>query len=437
LYGWAQKMYLPISDYKWLTQNQFSRLDFQNMTLDQKKGYVCEVDLEFPASCHTHLQDLPLAPFHKDIKFETLSPYSQKIQENIYGRERAQGYKQRKLVTDFTSKKRYVVHYLNLQLYLRLGAKISQIHNVIEFTQSNFLKPYIEYLSGKRATCTTKFRQNLWKLLSNSLYGKFIQDVRKYSKICFTTCEKTLGRYMANPFFEDCTKLSDKITMIFMKNDEIKLDRLYSIGFSILELSKFFMYSAWYDFIKPCFQNKVSLVLSDTDSFVIKCENDSKQSALEKLKGIMDYSNFPSSASFYNKDKKKVPGYFKDEYPLGLITEAVSVRSKCYFLKVDPDPNFPNSNFLPKSHIVCKGISQNVSSLFPIDLYKECIFSQNTIVKSSMIRIRSKKRKLSTVNVSKQTMSSGDDKRYQLCNIHSVPYGYMFKKLKKCMKCEK
>ena len=434
LYGWAQKMFLPTGNYKWVQYSNVNKLKWESMNETQNTGYIAEVDLEFPPQIHSKLQDLPLAPYHMDISFDKLSPFSQEIQTKTFGRKISQNYKQKKLVTDLLPKKRYIIHYLNLKLYLSLGAKITNIYNVMSFDQSDFLKPYIEFLSAKRAASKTKFAQNLYKLLSNSLYGKFIQDVRKYSNIKFINNEKDLGRYISNPFFEDCVELSNNICIVFMKNETIKLDRLYSIGFSILELSKHHMFSAWYKFILPVFENNCKLVLTDTDSFVIKFTHDSKESALKKLEKLMDFSNFPENSKFYDSSKKKVPGFFKDEYPMGIIKEAVSVRSKCYFLKIDPDPKYTQDK-KGTEHIVCKGISQAVSSKFPIDLYKNCILSQNTIVKSSMFRIKAKKRKLSTVQVTKTVMSSGDDKRYQTCHIHSVPYGYLCKRIKNCPKC--
>ena len=42
----------------------------------------------------------------------------------------------KKIVSKFFDKKQYVIHYGNLQLYLRLGLRLKKIHHVLEFNQS-------------------------------------------------------------------------------------------------------------------------------------------------------------------------------------------------------------------------------------------------------------------------------------------------------------
>ena len=42
-----------------------------------------------------------------------------------------------------------VLHYENLQLCLRLGLKLKKIHGILEFNQSQRLKPYIEFNAQK------------------------------------------------------------------------------------------------------------------------------------------------------------------------------------------------------------------------------------------------------------------------------------------------
>ena len=54
------------------------------------------------------------------------------------------------LVPNFFYKENSVFHYENLQLYLRLGLKLKEIHCVLEFNQSQWLKLYIELNTQKR-----------------------------------------------------------------------------------------------------------------------------------------------------------------------------------------------------------------------------------------------------------------------------------------------
>ena len=47
----------------------------------------------------------------------------------------------------FFGKEKHVLHYENLQLYLRLGLKL---YRVLEFNQSQWLKQYVEFNTQER-----------------------------------------------------------------------------------------------------------------------------------------------------------------------------------------------------------------------------------------------------------------------------------------------
>ncbi|GFY53002.1 uncharacterized protein TNIN_453571 [Trichonephila inaurata madagascariensis] len=57
LYGWAMSQYLPLNDFKWV-----DFLDVDNIDENGEKGYILEVDLEYPEFLHDDHSDLPLAP---------------------------------------------------------------------------------------------------------------------------------------------------------------------------------------------------------------------------------------------------------------------------------------------------------------------------------------------------------------------------------------
>ena len=64
---------------------------------------------------------------------------------------------------------------------MRLGLKLKQIHHVLEFNQSQWLKPYVEFNTQKRIEAEKngdKDGKTLYKLMSNAVYSKTMENVR-------------------------------------------------------------------------------------------------------------------------------------------------------------------------------------------------------------------------------------------------------------------
>ena len=59
----------------------------------------------------------------------------------------------KKIIPNLGNKTKYVVYYINPQLYLSLGMKLTKIHRVLQFKQSGWMKGYIDFNTEKRKKC--------------------------------------------------------------------------------------------------------------------------------------------------------------------------------------------------------------------------------------------------------------------------------------------
>ena len=129
LYGWAMSEYLPYGEFEWL--KCVDELD--NMSINKKSdvGYILEVDLKYPNELHELYNDYPLAPEKLTVTNDILSNYCKSIAD----RYEIKVGDVKKLIPNLANKRKYVVHYRNLQLYLSLGMKLTKIHRALQFKQ--------------------------------------------------------------------------------------------------------------------------------------------------------------------------------------------------------------------------------------------------------------------------------------------------------------
>ena len=337
--------------------------------------------------------------------------------EALRGKKEANRYSAVKLCSTLKNKEKYVIHYRNLQTCLRQGLLLKKIHRGIKFTQSHYLKKYIDKCTRLRINAVSKFEKDMYKLMMNSVYGKFLQDNRKHFDVKICTDAKMLTKHLGSPLYKGHRIIDEKITAVYLNKSSIFMDRLYATGFSILDLSKDHMNRAWYDFIQPVLGSEnVSLLLTDTDSFIIKVRNLSRKVVMDKLTPFMDFSNYPTNHPRYNTNHKAIPGYFKDETHGEYLTHFVGLKSKCYALCVRSDERI-------QEKIVCKGITKTGKAKINIEKYRTCL-EEVIKIHSQMHAIRSKKNRIFTQHLDKVALSSFDDKRWLMeCGIHSYPYG--------------
>ena len=130
LYGWAMSQNLPKSGFHW-KRVMPTEEEIKKKGADVKKGWILEVDLEYPKELHDMHNDYPLAPEKRATELWKMSDYQRQLVAEL-GFEPP---KTEKLMLTLEDKEKYVTHYKNLQFYLSQGIKLKKVHRVLEFDQ--------------------------------------------------------------------------------------------------------------------------------------------------------------------------------------------------------------------------------------------------------------------------------------------------------------
>ena len=84
------------------------------------------------------------------------------------------------------------------------------------------------------------------------------------------------------------------------------MDKTIYLGFSVLELSKFLMYEAYYEKLQPYFeQENIQLHYMDIDSFVLSVNTKDIIKDLKNLEDIFDICNLDENHELFSNKSKK------------------------------------------------------------------------------------------------------------------------------------
>ena len=417
LYGRAMQEYLPWKNFEWMSPQQLNYDFIKRLEPEGEVGCIIQCSLEYPVALHDYHSDYPLAPIKKSIPYGMLSPVARMICDK-HKLKRTTNVE--KLLATVEDKDFYILHYRNLQLYVSLGLRVKKIHAGIIFKQGPIMKSYVDFNSEKRAQATNKFDTDFYKLLSNSLYGKTIENPEKRSKVKLCSESSTYENYVGKPNFKNAKRINSKLVGVEMKYSSIKINKPFYIGMSILDLSKWHMYNFHYNVMKAIFGDRVHLLYTDTDSFIYEISSaDVYEELRPHARDYFDFSNYPENHMLKNSCNKKVPGKFKDESASKCITEFVGLRSKMYSFMFDDKKDVSKAEVR-----VAKGVQKSVIfNDLRFSTYLNCLWNDE-VKEHNFKTIRSMKHSVATYTQSKITLCPFEDKRYLLDAINSVPYGH-------------
>ena len=140
---------MPPNGYnKWANVEELDSDFIKNYDVNSDKGYLLEVDVEYPKELYSSHRDFPFlgekgSKLHEEFEYK-VSKEVEKAHKKVYNTFKITHEPEHKLIAATQSKNKYVVCISILKQALNHGFKLQKEHRVIEFNQSAWLKPYID-----------------------------------------------------------------------------------------------------------------------------------------------------------------------------------------------------------------------------------------------------------------------------------------------------
>ena len=386
LYGWAMSKPLPKSGFKW-KRVMPTEEEILNKKENDKKGWILEVDLEYPPELHKEHNSYPLAPEKKAVESEKMSDYQNKLIKDL----KLKLPNSKKLLLTLEDKNDYIVHYENLKFYLKQGMKLKRVKRALEFDQECWMEPYIRMNTEFRKQAKNDFEKDFYKLMNNSVFGKTMENLRNRVDIRIVRSNERdkIRKLVASPLYARHVIFTNNLVGIDMHKSRLLLNKPVYTGMTILDKSKILMYDFFYNHLKKQYGEKCELLYTDTDSLLLEIKTEDVYKDTEKNKSFYDTSDYPKEHPLHSTVNKKVLGKMKDECAGIPISEYVGLRSKMYSVMTEGKSEqrieklkkeFPETEIKECS---CKGKKVQAIMAKDADLVKEIMKKDAEFVKKT------------------------------------------------------
>ena len=403
LYGWAMCKSLPKKGFRWKPEEN-PRKSWKNKKQLKQDGFLRLISI-IRGNCmkSTTVFLLPRKK-SREFKIEMIKNLGSKTP------------KCKKLLPTLQDKRNYVLHYRNLQYYLKQGMKLKGVHKVLEFEQESWMEAYIQMNTefGKKAK--NNFEKDFYKLMNNSVFGKTMENIRNRADIIIVNSkqEDKTRKETKSPLYLRHFVITKDLAFIRRQKSELTLDKPVYTGMTILDNTKILMYDFYYNILKKRYGPDCELLYTDTDSLLLEIETEDVYEDMKSMKNHFDTSDYPKDHSLHSIENKKVLGKMKDECNGTPIDEYIGLRSKSLYIKKC------DKKIIKKSKRVKKCVIKKITH----ENYGESLFGKKQFHHGMNI-LRSEKHVIYGMHVNKTSLAPFDSKRWiDDDGIHTKAYGY-------------
>ena len=286
------------------------------------------VDIEVPRDLWEEFEEFPPIFISQSVGEEGIP---QHMKDYLTKSGRVATPNQKKLLGVLKAKK--VLLYMPLlKWYYEHGLEITAVHRTINYIPQKIFDWFVKEVANMRrkgdAEAEKALLAEIYKLLGNSAYGKFIEAVERQTRVLYTKDEDEVDKNLRSAYFEDLEEIGDAYKIESRKN-KVTINRPFQVGIVVYQLAKLRMLEFYYDFLDHYIDRRdYELIQMDTDSMYFALSYDTLEEAVKpELK--REFENSKKQWLSWEKWSNREPGLFKLEKE---GTRAIALCSKCYFV---------------------------------------------------------------------------------------------------------
>ena len=386
----------------------YARVFPQFLWTEEWFGFA-EVDIEVPEELWPEFEEFPPLFINRGVPDSAVPQHMHDYLQQS-GRKR---FPEQKKLLGVMSAKKILLYAPLLAWYLNQGLKLTAVYRTIDYEPREIFSWFVNEVANNRrkgdADKDKALLAEVFKLLGNSAYGKFIEAVERHTNTIYTCDEEEVDKSLRSARFKTLEKIGPAYK-VELRKIKINIDRPFQVGIVVYQLAKLRMLQFYYEFLDFYLDRRdFELIQMDTDSMYFALSHERLEDAIR-----------PGYESQFEEEKKRwlawdkwsnrEPGLFKLEKE---ATSGIALCSKCYHME---------DQATGKAKVSSKGVNKRQNEMRR-ERFERALAGDRDVVVNRGFRMRDGA--MYTYEQRKLGLSAYYDKRWVLPDgIHTEPLEY-------------
>ena len=386
----------------------YARVFPQFLWMEEWFGFA-EVDIEVPEELWPEFEEFPPLFINRGVPDSAVPQHMHDYLQQS-GRKR---FPEKPKLLGVMSAKKILLYAPLLAWYLNRGLKLTAVYRTIDYKPREIFSWFVKEVANNRrkgdADKDKALLAEVFKLLGNSAYGKFIEAVERHTNTIYTCDEEEVDKSLRSARFKTLEEIGPAYK-VELRKSKITIDWPFQVGIVVYQLAKLRMLQFYYEFLDFYLDRRdFELIQMDTDSMYFALSRERLEDAIR-----------PGYETQFEEEKKRwlawdkwsnrEPGLFKLEKE---ATSGIALCSKCYHME---------DQATGKAKVSSKGVNKRQNEMRR-ERFERALAGDRDVVVNRGFRMRDGS--MYTYEQRKLGLSAYYDKRWVLPDgIHTQPLEY-------------